>query len=128
MKARVIFFTVFIFIGSLLPHSDLHELSKIPVLLEHFQQHRHGTGNTLSFVDFLKMHYAHATDAQSAAEHESLPFKQMGNSAYDYFVSTPTVPHPEYFAIPIPSEQISYLNLASPSFFKGSIWQPPKHS
>ncbi|GAB3821070.1 hypothetical protein [Pontibacter rugosus] len=128
MKVRVIFFTVFIFLGSLLPHSDLHELSKIPVLLQHFQQHQQNTDGQLNFVDFLKMHYASAAEKQSADEHNSLPFKQMGNSAYDYFVSTPVVQHPAYFKVQKPLEQPPFLSVAPSNLFDGSIWQPPQIS
>lgn len=126
LKARVIFFTIFIFIGSLLPNSDLHELTKIPVLLQHYQQHQKDSAVPISFIEFLKMHYACATEQQSAAEHESLPFKQMGNSAYDYFVSTPVVQHPEYFNEQTQLEQAYYLYAAPSDLFDGSIWQPPQ--
>ncbi|WP_299823726.1 hypothetical protein [uncultured Pontibacter sp.] len=126
MKGRVIFFTVFIFIGSLLPNSDLHELSKIPTLLQHYQQHRQSANWQLSFSDFLKMHYACSAEQQTAGEHDSLPFKQMGNSAYDYFVSTPVVQHPTDFIEQMPLVLTHHLHTAPSNLFDGSIWQPPQ--
>ena len=71
------------------------------------------------------MHYACA-DGQSAKEHESLPFKQMGNSAYDYFVSTPAVPQPFYFKEQAQLTEVHYIYTAPTNLFHGSIWQPPK--
>ncbi|MEJ8802106.1 hypothetical protein [Pontibacter sp. H249] len=117
---------MFIFIGSLLPNSDLHELTKIPALLQHYQEHQKNANKTLNFIDFLKMHYACAAEQQSTDEHESLPFKQMGNSAYDYFVNTPAVQHPEYFNEQTQLEQAHYLYAAPSDLFDGSIWQPPQ--
>ncbi|MDQ3289994.1 MAG: hypothetical protein M3Q05_01760 [Bacteroidota bacterium] len=125
MKFRIKFFAVFIFIGSLLPNSDFHELSKISTLLQHYQEHKGRTTNPLSFLDFLKMHYACA-DNNTSDNHDNLPFKHMGNSAYDYFVSTPVLQSEETFQVFMPEKHYVHLNFVLPGQFTGSIWQPPQ--
>jgi hypothetical protein len=118
---------VYIFIGSLLPNSDLHEISKISSLIQHYQRHLDNSEGGLSLVDFLKMHYQ---DAQhmNAENHEQLPFKQMGNSPYDFFVNSIrfhyTAEVLEYSEI----KQFFQLVPAEKFSFAGLVWQPPKIS
>lgn len=125
MKFRVLFFAFFLFIGSLLPNSDLHELSKISFLIQHYQGHQDQSQGQLSLLEFLKMHYQDARHMKSE-NHESLPLKQMGNSPFDYFVSTPAVlcsqqlPH---FPLPI---QYILVDQQVADHAAGSIWQPPQ--
>ncbi|KAA5541603.1 hypothetical protein [Adhaeribacter rhizoryzae] len=125
MRLRAIFFAVYIFIGSLLPNSDLHEISKISSLIQHFQRHQDTAGGNLSLLDFLKMHYKDAKHMQSE-NHEALPFKKMGNSPYDYFVNSIRFHYsaevPEFSEIihfPQPISRVKYT-------YAGTIWQPPK--
>ncbi|RZK93874.1 MAG: hypothetical protein EOO62_31310, partial [Hymenobacter sp.] len=48
-------------IGSLIPQNDLAELSKLPMLLEHYQYHHSAAGGGLSLVEFLAEHYGAGT-------------------------------------------------------------------
>jgi hypothetical protein len=71
------------------------------------------------------MHYKDARHMK-AENHERLPLKQMGNSPFDYFVSTPLLqctPRTPYFPQP---KQYILLDQVIPDSFAGSIWQPPK--
>ena len=55
--------------------TELHQLSGLPFLLQHYRHHQ--TGNTsISFLEFLKLHYAgfHPDDKDSG-EDNRLPFK-----------------------------------------------------
>ncbi|MFB9863352.1 hypothetical protein [Rufibacter immobilis] len=125
MKIRVIFFAVYLFLGSLLPNSDLHELSKISDLLQHYQTHVALNGQ-LSFSEFLHMHYQ-GSENTSSEKHDRLPLKQMGNSAYDYFVAMPLL-QPS-FQLQETQEPQHYLSHPQPRVadaFTGSIWQPPQ--
>ena len=125
MKFRVLFFAYFIFIGSLLPNSDLHELSKISFLIQHYQGHQDKSPVKLSFLEFLRMHYKDAQHMKSE-NHERLPLKQMGNSPFDYFVSTPLVlcsQQPPVFPLPV---QYLLFDQLVPDQSAASIWQPPK--
>jgi len=125
LKFRVKFFIVFIFLGSLLPNSDFHELSKISSLLQHFQELATKTNNQLGFIDFLKMHYA-CSDEKETEKHNNLPFKQMGNSAYDYFVSTPVFQCQQTLLVFTPEKHFIHSDLIISGQFTGSIWQPPQ--
>jgi len=125
LKFRVKFFAIFILIGSLLPSSDFHELSKISSLLQHYQEHTARTAQSLEFLDFLKMHYTCA-DKKESENHDNLPFKQMGNSPYDYFVSTTVFHEAETFLVFTPVKHFVHLDLALSGQFTGSIWQPPQ--
>jgi hypothetical protein len=112
-------------LGSFLPNSDLHELSKISFLIQHYQGHQDKSQGQLSFLEFLRMHYKDARHMK-AENHERLPLKQMGNSPFDYFVSTPLLqctPRTPYFPQP---KQYILLDQVIPDSFAGSIWQPPK--
>jgi hypothetical protein len=125
LKFRVRFFAFFILIGSFLPNSDLHELSKISFLIQHYQGHQDKSQGQLSFLEFLKMHYRDARHMKSE-NHERLPLKQMGNSPFDYFVSTPLIqcaPQAPHF--PEPREYVLFDQVV-PDQSGSSIWQPPK--
>ncbi|WP_210461951.1 hypothetical protein [Rufibacter roseolus] len=125
MKVRVIFFAVYLLLGSLLPNSDLHELSKISDLLQHYQTHIALNGQ-LSFTEFLDMHYQGSENTPSE-NHDRLPLKQMGNSAYDYFVAMPLLqPFFQVQEAQEPQQFTSHPQSRVPEAFTGSIWQPPQ--
>lgn len=116
---------MYTFIGALLPQSDLHELSKISVLLQHFERHQALHPHELSFVDFLRMHYEDA-DHMQAENHDGLPLKKMGNSPYDFFVKGPFL---TYEQVVLHSTTPKHLVTSEPGFnnrFTGSVWQPPQ--
>jgi hypothetical protein len=125
LKFRALFFAVFIFFGSLLPNSDLHELSKISTLLQHFQVHQEKYPEQAGFLQFLQMHYQDVQHMQSE-NHDNLPFKHFGNSPYDYFVNTPVIQSPASVAVLKPQVVYILFDPAKPESFSGSIWQPPQ--
>lgn len=125
LNVRVIFFAVYLFLGSLLPNSDLHELSKISDLLQHYQTHVALNGQ-LTFAAFLHMHYQGEENIPSE-NHDRLPLKQMGNSAYDYFVAMPLLQSPfRVKEVVEPQQFIPLTQPRVPDAFTGSIWQPPQ--
>ena len=72
-----LFLSLVMFVGGLMPHNDVEELSKVPYLIEHFQYHRTVAGGSLSVGQFLRMHYwgpAAASHQLALAEHNKLPF------------------------------------------------------
>ncbi|GGK84644.1 hypothetical protein GCM10011405_35650 [Rufibacter glacialis] len=124
LRLRVIFFAAYLFLGSLLPNSDLHELSKISFLLQHYQTHQALNG-PLRFVDFLDMHYQGEENTRSE-NHDQLPLKQLGNSAYDFFVAMPLLQSPLRALDLQEPQQYTLFTPSVPDFFTGSIWQPPQ--
>lgn len=60
-----------------LNEADMLQILKIPVLLQHYNEHNQGN-DSLSFVDFLYKHY-HEDHNQADSRHTQLPFKSMQN-------------------------------------------------
>lgn len=106
------------------------ELLKLPVLAEHYYDHRKENKN-IGFVAFLIMHYytEDGTD-KDAEEDNQLPFKSAEHAATVSFISlTPPlsieiVPNPE-------SENNNSFGIRNdlflPSQYLAAIWQPPRH-
>ena len=114
----------------LLFSTQLHELLKFPMLIEHFIEHRK-ENNELSFIDFLYIHYAN--DNVQYADNEQdmkLPFKSHTDySVCSAFISLPN----NTFSFP-PKKPVFFE--IKPSFpfgkqlladnYLSSIWQPPQ--
>jgi len=66
------FLAVLFFAGSLLPKSNINELSKIPALLDHYAVHKASAGADFSFFDFLWLHYGIGSTHEEQA-HDQLP-------------------------------------------------------
>ena len=109
--------------------TELHQLVKLPVLVEHFNEHKQ-KNNDLSLIQFLSNHYAQEDDHDGDEDREmNLPFKSHdgcinsitiafipnnfeGLTTKSTFIETRTfsVYHEEFLQ----------------STFLSSIWQPPK--
>lgn len=117
--------TALILAGSVI---DLHDLSKVPYMISHFQQHKNNA-ESFSFVDFFDLHYgasAEQHDKQEHEQHKGLPFKTHDcTTSHISMILTDFEPNIESsFGL-----TISYNNFyesAYSSDFCQSIWQPPK--
>src|SRR5215217_7745751 len=78
MKGIALLLCFHLLLGNLLPGKDLHELSEIMTLMEHYHGHDHdhagqGHDHDVGILDFVLLHYA--DDAHEASgDHEKLPF------------------------------------------------------
>jgi hypothetical protein len=107
---------------------DLHDFVKLPRLIEHFQQHQIKNAS-VSFVDFINLHYGFAAerhDKEEHQEHQDLPFK----SADCTFAHTVIVLS-EFSAPEISTHEciVSYSNFYQSTFsfdYSQFIWQPPR--
>jgi len=72
MKKLILIISSVLFLSS---STELHELFRLPLLLEHYGQHRSNDPD-ISFLDFLKIHYSgnHPNDNDDSDDNE-LPFK-----------------------------------------------------
>lgn len=79
MKHLFLFIPAILF---LISKTELHEFCKMPVLVEHYQQHKKNNPG-LSFLDFLFLHYAgeHPEDNDNDEDKE-LPFKSISDIAH----------------------------------------------
>ncbi len=67
---------VVIFMGGLMPNMDVHELAKLPRMVEHFYEH-HSENEKFNFISFLELHYGNSKEAnehQSKHDDSNLPF------------------------------------------------------
>jgi hypothetical protein len=105
-------------------NTEFHELFRLPVLVEHFSEHKKLVGD-ISFWEFLVMHYK--TNASHDADDSRLPFKDPAHS-----FTAPTL------AVPIPKivlresqlvAEVAHLSSYSESFIAShlsDIFQPPR--
>ncbi|MBI5373628.1 MAG: hypothetical protein HZA79_16510 [Sphingobacteriales bacterium] len=73
--------------------TELHQFLKLPLLLEHYREHRH-SDPALSLLAFLQLHYStgHPLDNDDEDDNE-LPFK--ATEAIGHIDSTVTMARPE---------------------------------
>lgn len=120
--------TLFILCTYLISNSELREIAKLPVLFQHFQEHKL-LDKGITFSAYLFDHYNSVPHTDNDAERDNqLPFKSIDLS----ILLTPAVPqwYYCYFQKPVRlidrhdtfTYQQSYL--LEPS--EGKIWQPPK--
>lgn len=114
----------------LLSATEAHQLLKLPVIFYHFAEHKQ-VDKTISFVDFLAMHYLHGSPPDKDYERDmQLPFKACVN------INTilPVAPIPHIVKIPLLKEVVLKTKRASSknsftySPYLADIWQPPKLS
>jgi hypothetical protein len=76
-KLLTIFLLTIVISGSFLPNMDTCELSKIPQLLHHYQEHTALRKQSISFLDFILLHYGAGKasgEHQDQEDHDKLPF------------------------------------------------------
>ena len=124
-------FSISIFLLSLylLSATELYQLLKLPLLIEHFVEHRKEKSD-LTFGEFLRIHYSSEMDYDQDYDKDmKLPFK-MHNDWADQFVAVS-----EFQAItPIFQRQFNLSFHRTPLFevtfihatYLSSIWQPPR--
>ncbi len=114
----------------LLTCTGLQELMRLPVLIQHFFEHK-SIDREITFFDYLEHHYNDIPHTDDDEDRDNqLPFK-----AQDFFASN-VVHHalpPAFGVIPkrvyqiLPKQNILINNDHIPrSAFAGKVWQPPK--
>jgi hypothetical protein len=109
--------------------TELHQLLKLPVVFEHFADHRKENKN-ISFLQFLDMHYMHGSPRdKDYREDMKLPFKTADNCTAT--VSPVLIPQlAQALAIPVIFSAETKLHIFDAGFntssYLSSIWQPPK--
>lgn len=106
--------------------TEFSQLLKLPLLVEHFIQHK-AENNKITFFDFLSLHYK--TTNANDADDMKLPFKSSSifitsNLSFHIFHS---FDHSFSYLLPFISKdyiikEVFFINSTSIS----SIWQPPK--
>lgn len=111
----------------LISTTELHQLVKLPLLVEHFIQHKK-QNEGLSLWGFLCMHYANEDDSTDDNEDRKLPFKSHSECS-SLLVNVTPLPHLTEFIKPVFTQKKEFLtyneNFLTSSHIS-SVWQPPK--
>ncbi len=123
------YFIIAIVLMYLMSTTELKEFLKLPVLIEHYKEHKI-LNVSLSFFEFLCMHYAQYDDHDGDKDKDmKLPFKShsLCFSSNPVLVTLPDLYlfYSTAFFESIKKEANYYSFLITPSPLK-SIWQPPK--
>ncbi|MBP6756326.1 MAG: hypothetical protein KA210_09265 [Bacteroidia bacterium] len=109
--------------------TELSQLVKLPLLIEHFSEHKQKDGH-MSLWKFLSIHYTQNTSHDADYEKDmKLPFKSHDGCINS--VVSESVPSSFYFfsTKPVFSQNNAYSNYTEQfltSAYLSSIWQPPK--
>lgn len=107
---------------------DLHNLAKMPRLIEHYKEHRKRLAG-FSFMDFLDLHYGRQAvqhDQDERGKHRTLPFKSS-TCTFSHILTI--ISRVNAYEITFISFCVSYSNFYQSTFsvgFSDSIWQPPR--
>lgn len=106
--------------------TEFHELLRVPVLIEHFQEHKLQVSD-ITFWEFIVMHYK--TDVSHDDQDNELPFKDKNHS---YVAAAVSLPFQKLSLIePSSFEEIKHTSHYKVAFFappNQAIFQPPKLS
>ncbi|NJM52329.1 MAG: hypothetical protein HC846_02405 [Blastocatellia bacterium] len=106
-------------------NTEFHELMRVPILLEHFTQHKKLVGD-ISIWEFLAMHYN--TNEPHDADDNKLPFKDTDHS----FIAASLAITPSHKIILIENTgitNVTHLSNYQEALFTSplsDIFQPPK--
>jgi len=116
-----------LFMGSIMPGINFSELAKLPHLIEHYALHDNNAHGTLSFFDFLEMHYGSGKEKHTD-EHQDkgcLPLQQPVINGGVVFIFTGGIQVPANKLLSQPTPQSYYLAPTSVPAIN-SFWHPPK--
>lgn len=111
--------------------TPLQQLLKLPVLVQHYFEHKQ-TNNSLSFANFLKLHYFEEEEDEDDNDYSrdsQLPFKSMALIVSPALLNVPAVANYELTAKPEVNTYEGYSPVSEtliPAQYLSSIWQPPK--
>ena len=108
-------------------NTELYQLVKLPVLLEHYREHRAGEG--LDFLAFLQKHYFNGEQRSPDYERDmELPFKTPSFiSSISLLLAVPEQPIIGILPAPITGEHsTSRYSEWLPATYLQDIFQPPR--
>lgn len=122
-RAAILLFSIY-----LLSTPQLIELIKLPILVEHFVEHKE-KNPTISFLEFLCIHYAHE-DVQDADYDKDmkLPFKTMCTNTISFVAIIGDFSTFTQHILFTTSTNIKacYKPFKYASHYLSIIWQPPR--
>jgi hypothetical protein len=124
MKALSLLLSGQLLIAALVPGRSLQELAKLPGLIGHYRHHVADHGS-ISFLDFLNLHYGSPSHRHDQEEHhEELPFKTLTADFSGVFCLPVAVLSKETSA----SFQLTRAVTGTSSPLKAAsyVWHPPR--
>lgn len=121
------YITLFLLFSYLFSMTELHQLLKINLLVEHYYEHN--DSKKLSVLSFLEMHYLNGNVKDKDFEKDQkLPFKNFQDNHPNVVLSLPETTNFFNFIVYSFSEQkpFCFENQVNTLNFLNSIWQPPK--
>jgi hypothetical protein len=124
--------TIFFLAVYLLSATEIHQLLKLPVMFEHYKEHRQ-LNTDLGFITYVYTHYMNSNlmdgDANDDDRDMELPFKTSGAcvSSAPVFIMQDTPAElviPQQFAIS--KDYVTEKDFLLPTGFLSTIFQPPK--
>jgi hypothetical protein len=108
--------------------TELFQLLKLPVLFEHFTEHK-ALNSSITFLDFLAIHYAGCDKPDADHERDmQLPFKSHDGCSHGNIIAF--IPNFSGFILKPNLGETKQLTLKEDMFVSSepiaSIWQPPK--
>ncbi len=118
----------FFLVTVLFSYTELHQLLKLPVVIEHYREHK-ALSDDISFLSFLAMHYLHGNvkDADYSRDMQ-LPFKSSTDCCQLVNLHV-IIPSPSNIIISVlPQSKITFpvLQEGIYSSHLAEIWQPPR--
>lgn len=121
--------TILILTGYLSSSTQLIEVLKLPILINHYFEHK-AENKHITFIDFLKLHYAETKHYTQHHKEKQLPFKAIPQTAFNVVAINKT----DFVeSINYNSSTSNYIkhtahyNSKCISFYTANIWQPPKN-
>jgi len=111
----------------LLSSTELFELVKLPVLVHHFLEHKE-ENNSITFADFIYLHYAKSGGINTDDDDTKLPFKSHEGCPNATVIAV----IPAYYSFKAKHEftETKSFFITDEDFINGTllsgIWQPPK--
>lgn len=109
--------------------TELHELFKLPNLVEHFKEHQ-SEDKTTTLIDFLAKHYTATDDGDNDTSKDmQLPFKSNHDGCNITYIGFNSFHNIQLAIKSTPIESKNYNNYSTEfisSAYLSSIWQPPK--
>ncbi len=125
LKSLSIALAFVVLFGSL---ADLHDIAKLPYLIDHYNQHKSKVSG-FSITEFFDLHYgslAEEHDEEEREQHKGLPFKVPDNTSIH---STILLTEIHNSSVELEATEVTYNNSYQPnssSEFSESIFQPPR--
>ncbi len=123
-SASILFFMVY-----LLSTTEAHQLFKLPVVFQHYAEHKR-EDKDITIFRFLAIHYLHGSPRDKDYDRDmQLPFKATADCATAVVPVTAPEPTLEISAPEFPGNRNEYFNRNDyfiPSEFRCSIFQPPR--